>query len=349
LETVNNPVDESIAIVGAGLAGTLMACFLGQAGKQVALFERRPDPRQQGQERGRSINLALSTRGLHALQQVGLANEVLCDSVRMRGRMIHSWEGSLVFQPYGRGNEEVLHSVSRAGLNLLLVEAAARHPSVHMVFGQRCIGMDFEKRELEFLQNASKSIHKVKAKTVIGADGAYSALRLALQKRERGRFSQEYLDHGYRELTIPSGPGGKFQMEPNALHIWPRGNFMMIALPNADGSFTCTLFWPFEGRNSFAALTTEAEVLAYFNDQFPDVPALIPTLAHDFLNNATGALVTTRCHPWHFEDRIVLVGDACHAVVPFLGQGMNAAFEDCSVLDNCLTRHGADRAAAFAE
>ncbi len=333
----------TVTIVGAGLAGPLLACSLAQAGRRVDLYEKRSDPRLRGPERGRSINLALSTRGIHALRRVGLADEVLRASALMRGRMIHHPDRSLTFQPYGNDDSQALRSVSRAGLNLLLVEAAARLPGVRLFFDRKCTGMDLASGTLEFAEG------RIQAGFVVGADGVYSAVRSALQKQERFDYSQEYLGHGYRELTIPAGPGGAFPLEPGALHVWPRGAFMMIALPNSDGSFTCTLFWPFEGPNSFAALTNERDVLAYFELQFPDVPGLVPTLAHDFLHNPTGSLVTVRCRPWHHAGRVVLLGDACHAVVPFLGQGMNAAFEDCTVLADCLARHGANRTAAFVE
>src|SRR5262245_18712214 len=339
--------DPAITIVGAGLAGALMACYLGRAGQRVDLYERRPDPRNHGPERGRSINLALSVRGIHALREVGLADEVLKAGVLMRGRMIHHLDGSQTFQPYGKDDSEALHSVSRAGLNLLLVEAAARYASVRLFFGHRCVGLDLATGTLDFV--AGGQTVQVASDFIVGADGAYSAVRAAMQKQERFDYSQEYLTHGYKELTIPAGPGGAFRMERHALHIWPRGTFMMIALPNLDGSFTCTLFWPFEGPNSFAALKTEADVLAFFTEQFPDAVPLIPDLADEFLHNPTGALVTIRCQPWHHGRRAVLLGDAAHAVVPFLGQGMNAAFEDCTVLAACLARHSADREGAFAE
>jgi kynurenine 3-monooxygenase len=331
------------SIVGSGLAGALMACYLAKAGHRVALYEKRPDPRRTDQERGRSINLALSVRGIYALHEVGLADEVLRASILMRGRMIHARDGALTFQPYGKDDSEALHSVSRSGLNLLLVQAAARYTSVQMFFEHRCSGFDPRDGLLEFGNGA-----KVRGDVVIAADGAYSAVRSQLQRQERFNYQQDYLSHGYKELTIPAEPGGSFRMERNALHIWPRGSFMMIALPNADGSFTCTLFWPFEGPNSFAALKDEKAVVAFFKDQFPDAVPLIPTLAADFVHNPTGSLVTIRCHPWHMDGRVVLLGDACHAVVPFLGQGMNAAFEDCSVLNRCLAEHGTDLCRAFA-
>jgi kynurenine 3-monooxygenase len=339
--------DTPVTIVGAGLAGTLLACALGKAGRRVELYEKRPDPRAHGQDAGRSINLALSVRGLHALREIGLADDVIKSSILMRGRMIHGRDLSLAFQRYGKDDSEALHSVSRAGLNLMLVEAAGRLPSVRMHFAHRCTGLDLATGNLEF--HASGDTVRTKCEFILGADGAYSAVRAAMQKQERFDYSQDYLTHGYKELTIPPGLGVEFRMEPNALHIWPRGSFMMIALPNRDRSFTCTLFWPFDGPNSFAALTTEADALTYFRDQFPDVVPLIPDLGPAFLANPTGSLVTVRCRPWHVGDRVALVGDACHAVVPFLGQGMNAAFEDCTVLTQCLEKYGAERGRALAE
>jgi kynurenine 3-monooxygenase len=334
-------------IVGAGLGGTLMACYLARAGHAVDLYERRPDPRRGEQERGRSINLALSVRGLHALREVGLADEVLRSGILMRGRMIHAPDGTLTFQPYGKDDAEALVSVSRAGLNRALVEAAARHPSVRLFFRQRCVGLDLEGGLVELLDEQTGASAKVAAEVLIGADGAYSAVRGALQKQERFNYQQDYLSHGYKELTIPAGPAGSFRLEKHALHIWPRGSFMMIALPNQDGSFTCTLFWPYEGPHSFAALKSAADVEAYFREQFADAVPLLPNLAEEFLHNPTGPLLTIRCQPWHLGSRVVLLGDACHAVVPFLGQGMNAAFEDCTVLSACLKQHGPDWDRAF--
>ncbi len=334
-----------VCVVGAGLAGALLACYIGRTGRAVEVHEKRPDPRRGSAERGRSINLALSVRGIHALREVGLADDVLADSVLMRGRMIHARDGSLAFQPYGKDDSEALHSVSRAGLNRLLVKAAGAHPSVRVHFGHKCTGLD-PAGAAEFVDENGGTV-RVNAEAVIGTDGAYSAVRAWMQRREGFNYRQDYLSHGYRELTIPAGPGGEHRIEKHALHIWPRGNFMMIALPNLDGSFTCTLFWPFQGPNSFAALNTEADVLAFFRQEFPDAVPLIPDLADAFLHNPTGWLVTVRCQPWH-SGRAVLVGDACHAVVPFLGQGMNAAFEDCTLLVRCLGEAGWRWEEAFA-
>jgi kynurenine 3-monooxygenase len=337
----------NVAIVGAGLAGTLLACALARDGYRVDLHEKRPDPRRREAECGRSINLALSLRGVHALRQIDLAEEVLKTSILMRGRMIHPPNGERTFQPYGKDDVQALHSVSRAELNRLLIEAAARQPNIQMYFERKCIGFDVDAGTVQFVAGDSASRLDVAFDFLVGADGAYSAVRGQLQKFERFNYRQDYLSHGYKELTIPAGPDGAYRLEKHALHIWPRGNFMMIALPNCDGSFTCTLFWPFEGANSFAALQSERDILTFFQQQFPDAAALLPHLAEEFLHNPTGALVTIRCQPWHWDDRIVLLGDACHAVAPFLGQGMNAAFEDCTVLADCLRRHS-DRRAALA-
>jgi kynurenine 3-monooxygenase len=334
------PEQPTTVVVGAGLAGALFACYLGKIGRRVDLYEKRPDPRRGLTDRGRSINLALSVRGIHALREIGLADEVLRDSVLMRGRMIHARDGALAFQPYGKDDNEALHSVSRSRLNSLLIEAAARYETVHLFFDHKCTGLDLDSGVVEFLDEKQAS-RTVPAATIIGADGAYSAVRASMQKRDGFNYQQDYLTHGYKELTIPAGPNGTCKIEKNALHIWPRGNFMMIALPNLDGSFTCTLFWPLEGPNSFAALRTEKDVLAFFHNQFPDAVPLIPTLVEEFLTNPTGSLVTIRSQPWHIGGT-VLIGDACHAVVPFLGQGMNAAFEDCTVLYQCLLDSGWD-------
>jgi kynurenine 3-monooxygenase len=334
-------------IVGGGLAGALMACFLGKAGYRVDVYEKRPDPRGQDPEAGRSINLAISVRGIHALREIGLAEEVLRQAIPMRGRMIHSPAGRLAFQPYGKDDSESINSISRAGLNLALANGAARHDSVRLFFGHRCTGMDLHTGVLEMTRDGTEEPMYLPAETVIGADGAYSAIRGQMQKQERFNYQQDYLSYGYKELTIPPGRAGEFMMEKHALHIWPRHSYMLIALPNVDGSFTCTLFLPYEGHPSFAELTSGTDIVRFFQEQFPDAVPLMPSLVADFQKNPTGALVTIRCDPWHVRDKVVLIGDACHAVVPFLGQGMNAAFEDCVVLNQCLVQCGPDGEAAF--
>jgi kynurenine 3-monooxygenase len=335
-----------ITIVGSGLAGTLMACYLGRAGYRVELYEKRPDPRKDGSDRGRSINLALSVRGIHALREVGVADEVLRAAIAMPGRMIHGVDGSLHFQPYGKDPSKAIHSVSRAGLNIALLDAVERMPDVRVHFAHRCTGIDLTTNTLRLMQEVDQRSIEVPCETVIGADGAFSAIRATMQRQERFDYSQEYLPHGYKELSIPPADDGNFRTEPHALHIWPRERFMLIALPNQDRSFTCTLFFPYEGEHSFASLRTPDDVRRFFEQQFPDALPMMPTLTEDFFQNPTGSLVTIRCRPWHHEDRVVLIGDAAHAVVPFLGQGMNAAFEDCSMLAHCL-KALPDRASAF--
>ncbi|MGP1347724.1 MAG: FAD-dependent oxidoreductase [Phycisphaerales bacterium] len=343
-------------IFGAGLAGCLLAVYLARLGYQVELYERRPDPRAAGAERGRSINLALSTRGIDALQAAGIAERVLKDAIPMRGRMIHDRAGNLAYQPYGRDNIKAINSVSRSGLNIALLDEAERHKNIRIHFDRRATRCDLATSTVELVNSKGEPAGDVRCDVIIGADGAFSAIRGAMQRTDRFDYSQTYLQHGYKELTIPPsdapGAGGHnpFRIEKHALHIWPRGDFMMIALPNTDGSFTCTLFWPFEGENSFDRLRTPDHIRAFFEDQFPDAVPLIPDLVEDFTHNPTSSLVTVRCLPWHFGDRVVLIGDACHAIVPFFGQGMNAAFEDCKALAECLIQHpGSDLAPAFAE
>lgn len=341
---------KEITLVGAGLAGSLLTIFLARRGYAVQVYERRPDMRKVEIPAGRSINMAVSVRGIHALQQVGLDQTILSQAIPMKGRMVHALDGSLRFVPYGQREDEVIYSISRGRLNMILMDAAEQFPNVRLHFNRRCVEYDLENETLTLQDEARGKRLEVPGRRVIGTDGSASAVRLALQKRGgRFNFSQQFLEHGYKELTIPPGNGGSFRLEKNALHIWPRGGFMLIALPNADGSFTCTLFFPFEGEFSFATLDTEQKVLDFFQTQFPDAVPLMPTLTHDFFANPTGALVTIKCQPWHYEDRLLLLGDAAHAIVPFFGQGMNCAFEDCTYLDWCLEKHGDNWTAAFAE
>ena len=335
-----------VTVVGSGLAGTLLACYLGRSGFPVDLYEKRSDPRLSEGEHGRSINLALSVRGIHALREVGVADEVLAGAIAMPGRMIHDSSGHLHFQPYGKDASKAIHSVSRTGLNVALLNAAERCPGVRVFFGHRCTDIDLPMATLELADPHGEHV-RVPCELVLGADGAFSAVRARMQKQERFDYSQEYLSHGYKELTISPGPGGRFLLEKHALHIWPRQSFMLIALPNADASFTCTLFFPFEGPLSFASLRTPDDVTHFFREQFPDAAELMPGLAEEFFAHPTGPLLTIRCRPWHHDGRVALVGDACHAVVPFLGQGMNAAFEDCTLLCRCLTEQAPDWRAAF--
>ena len=326
-------------IVGAGLAGSLLAVYLARAGWKVEVVERRGDPRARRFIAGRSINLAISARGIKALRRAGLEDAVMKSAIRMGGRMVHPVAGAPGYQPYSADPTRAINSVSRSALNLALLDAAAAEPNVALAFDERCASVDFAKGEVTFVNDATGATRTATADLVVGADGAYSAVRGALQKTERFDYSQEFLGHGYKELHIPSvasGPHAPFAMEPNALHIWPRGESMMIALPNPDGSFTCTLFWRHDGAgSSFAAVRTGADALAHFRSVYPDAVPLMPTLAEDFEKNPVGVMVTVRCSPWT-RGRVTLVGDAAHAIVPFYGQGANASFEDCEALADAL-------------
>jgi kynurenine 3-monooxygenase len=359
----------SFVLIGSGLAGGLLAAYLGRRGHDVDLYERRADPREGNIIGGRSINLALSTRGIHALEQLGIADDVLRHAIPMRGRMIHDKSGDLHFAPYDVDPNKHINSIGRAALNTTVIEAAQRYPNVRVHFNYRCSDVDLESATADLVNSSAEAavlaapkpgergspasenqiIHS-RCDAVIGVDGAFSAVRQSMQlKIDNFEYDESYLAHGYKELTIPPGPDGSWQMEKNALHIWPRKSFMMIALPNPDGSFTCTLFWEFEGPRSFATTKTDDEVHEFFREEFPDALPLMPSLLEDFKQNPTGSLVTIRCAPWYYRDKVCLVGDAAHAVVPFYGQGMNAAFEDCVVLDECLAEFPQDRQRAFAK
>lgn len=337
---------ETITLVGAGLAGSLLAVFLARRGYAVEAYERLPDMRTTAISAGRSINLALSHRGIYALNRVGLDRRILSRSIAMRGRMIHAKNGEQHFIPYGKDESEVIYSVSRRDLNVELMNAAEETGSVKIHFERRCSNANFRERTLQFTDSGGNPLPAVAAQTVIATDGATSAVRMEMQKIERFDFSQSYLEHGYKELCIPPQTDGTHRMERNALHIWPRGHYMLIALPNLDGSFTCTLFLPYEGDPGFRELTSAAAIESFFETQFPDAKALMPTLTDDFLAHQTGSLITVKCFPWHVGDNALLLGDAAHAIVPFYGQGMNCAFEDCVVLDECLER-GESWEAAF--
>jgi len=329
-----------VTLVGGGLAGALLALMLARKGLRVTVYERRADVRVDQIEEGRSINLALSARGIHALSLVGLDAEVLARAIPMRGRFIHPVSGPCSLIPYGRKPDEVIHSVSRRGLNAQLLDALAREPGVAVHFQHRCTGYHLRTRTLTIRDEAAGREFTAEAPVVIGTDGAASAVRLSLMQSTRMNYSQEYLEHGYKELTIPPAADGSFRMEPNALHVWPRGGFMMIALPNPDRSFTCTLFLPFHGSPGFDALATPGDVAAFFGAAFPDAVPLLTELEDEFFRNPTGGLVTVRCAPWHHGGRVLLLGDAAHAIVPFFGQGMNCAFEDCEVLLGLFDQYG---------
>lgn len=331
-----------VILVGAGLSGSLLAVFLARRGKKVEIFERRPDMRKEHISAGRSINLALSERGIRALKSVGLLDPIMEIAIPMKGRMMHDKAGKLTYQAYGKNEHEVIYSVSRGELNKKLMDLAEAFPDVHIHFNTRCTGMNLAENKVQFINESTQKIFETEGETVIGTDGSASALRMEMMKAGRFNFSQEYLEHGYKELCIPPDENGNFRMDPHALHIWPRGSFMMIALPNPDKSFTCTLFFPYAGENGFDALDHPDKVKSFFESQFADAVPLMPTLLEDFMHNPVSSLATVRCAPWYIEDKLALLGDACHAVVPFFGQGMNCSFEDCVVLDEKMEQFGMD-------
>jgi kynurenine 3-monooxygenase len=339
---------KSITLVGAGLNGPLLALGLIKRGFQVQIYERRPDMRRVPISAGRSINLAISARGIHGLEQVGLWKKMQRIVVPMRGRMMHSISSELTFQPYGKDETEVINSISRADLNIALMNAA-EEAGVKIGFEQRCTGMDLKTGTIRLRDEHAIAERAVESEVVIACDGSGSAIRTEMLKLNRFNFSQEYLDYGYKELTIPADPNGEHALEKHALHIWPRGNYMLIALPNVDGTFACILFLPFEGPDSFAQLTSPAAVREFFEISFPDAVPLMPDLVKNFFGNPTGSMVTIKCSPWHVGNKALLVGDAAHAIVPFFGQGINCGFEDCTTLLGILDRSAPDWERVFAE
>jgi len=336
-----------VIIVGAGPVGSLLGIFLAERGNTVEIYERRPDPRLAGDREGRSINLALSRRGFDALEPAGLKEEIMALATPMKGRVIHPVSGALGFQPYGKDDSEVIYAVSRGELNRALLTAAEARPGVTIHFDQRCMDVDVKAKHAVFRNEVTGISYHAEADTIFGADGSGSVVRLAMSRVPRISSSQQYIEYGYKELTIPAGPHGKFQFEKNALHIWPRGGYMLIALPNLDGSFTGTLFFPFEGEESFDTLSHHLAVDQFFDKVFSDAARLIPDLAHRFLANPTGALATIAVTPWNIDDSVAVIGDAAHGIVPFLGQGLNCALESVVLLVELLDRSQGDWSNGF--
>jgi len=332
------PSQGGVNIVGAGLAGSLLAILLAKRGFKVTVYERRADPRGGVVDNGRSINLALAARGIRGLTLAGVFDRVMPLTIPMRGRMVHEFDGAAELQMYGVRPEEVIHSVSRADLNRVLIEAAAELPNVSFQFGQLCLGLAHDREVFEFRDEATGRISHCAAQPTIATDGAGSAVRDSLVAREVASVREEPLDHDYKQLTIPAHDG-KHVMDPNALHIWPRGGFMLIALPNLDGTFTATLFLARVGANSFEQLRNAGDVDGFFAREFPSARALIPGLTREWFEHPQGSLGTVYTRGWHMDGNVLLLGDAAHAIVPFHGQGMNCAFEDCAELMRMMDEH----------
>jgi kynurenine 3-monooxygenase len=341
-------MSKNFTVIGAGLVGSLLSIYLLKRGYNVTIYERRPDLRKNRISAGKSINLALSDRGWRGLQGVGIAEEIKKVAIPMKGRMMHDEKGNLTFQPYGT-DEQAIYSVSRGGLNCVLMDLAEKN-GAKIIYNERCTNVDLE-NAIAYFENAETGMKsEVKSDRIFATDGAFSAGRAQLQtSTDRFNYQQFYLEHGYKELCILPTVSGEFAMEKNALHIWPRGQFMLIALPNMDNTFTCTLFFPFEGEKSFATINTKEKMLEFFRTTFPDVIQLMPTLEVDYMNNPVSSLVTVKCTPWVYKDKLALVGDAAHAIVPFFGQGMNCGFEDCVVLNDLMEKYGEDWNKIFEE
>lgn len=332
---------ERVIIIGAGLVGSLLSIYLAKRGYKVNIYERRSDMRKQELAAGRSINLALSDRGIKALNEVGIMDEIKKISIPMPGRLIHNLDGSSVFQPYGKEGQAI-NSVSRGELNCKLIDLAEKH-GVKVFFNQECKSIDWTNNDVVLENDENGEKEKIKFDLLFGADGAFAATRLKhMLQHEKFDYQQYYIDCGYKELTIPAGKDGSFLLEKNALHIWPRKDYMLIALPNLDGSFTCTLFFPFEGEKSFDKLDNPEKVKSFFEKEFAEAIKLIPDLVDQFFRNPTSSLVTVKCFPWIREDNFTLIGDAAHALVPFYGQGMNCGFEDCLVLNDLIEKFNDD-------
>jgi len=337
---MNKP--QNILIIGAGLCGSLLALRLGQRGYRVTVMEKRPDLRKVDMSAGRSINLAFSDRGNKAMKLVGLETKVKALCIPMHGRMIHDTEGATFLSNYSGRDYEYINSISRGGLNALLLDEAEKYENVSIHFNRKCKSVDFEKTTALFYDYDSKTEFAEDTDVIIATDGAGSILRknYYLEKKFLFSFLQDYLTHGYKELAILPTDSGDYKTYKNALHIWPRGSFMLIALPNLDGSFTVTLFLSFdEGLYNFNNLTSPEKVSEFFKKEFPDALDLMPNLIEDFFKNPTSPLGTVKCSPWHYKGNTLLMGDAAHAIVPFYGQGMNASFEDVVEFNHILDAH----------
>lgn len=343
---------DSILIIGAGLCGSLLALRLAQRGYKVRLVEKRPDLRKVEVSAGRSINLAFSDRGIKAMDLVGITDKTLALCIPMKGRAIHDSNGEVFLSPYSGRSHEYINSISRGDLNGLLLTEADNHNNVAIDFNMKCLSVDIEKTIASFYDYETKATIEIDADIIIGTDGAGSVLRKSyyLERKFLFSYSQNFLSHGYKELSIPAKGQGGFRLEKNALHIWPRGAFMLIALPNLDGSFTATLFLSYDdGQYNFTNLTSSETISAFFKKEFPDAWDQMPNLTEEFKKNPVGPLGTVKCSPWNYLGNTLLMGDAAHAIVPFYGQGMNASFEDVIIFDEILEKHQGNWQASFKE
>jgi kynurenine 3-monooxygenase len=337
-----------LVVVGGGLVGSLLAVYMARRGHHIDVYDRQPDPRRSHAGGARpSINLTLCERGLAALATVGLKEQVLALAVPVKGRRIHALDGEISFQPYGN-HGEAIYSISRCDLGALLVKVAEQTPGVTYHFDQKCIHVDAPNATARFEHIPTGELTEVRSAKIFGADGAYSGVRLQLQKTQLFDYSQQYSCQGYKELTIPARPDGAWALQPDALHIWPRGNFMLIGFPNHNGTFACALYAPFHGESSFATLTSETRLLAFMREFFPDVVDEIPRLAEQFFSRSANTMMTVRCQPWSRSGNVLLLGDAAHAILPSYGQGANAGFEDVAVLERCMDTYGDDWESVFA-
>jgi kynurenine 3-monooxygenase len=337
---------QKIAVIGSGLVGSLLAIYLKKAGHTVHVYDRSPDIRKINFS-GRSINLVMSNRGWKTLEDIGLEDEIKKIGIPVDKRAIHIVDHDLNYQYYGKEGEAIF-SLSRGILNRKMIDLA-EEAGVEFFFEQKIWDVTLSTATLHIGESERGEWTEVNYDMVFGADGAFSRIRHRMQRQSMFNYSQEFLDIGYKELNIPANADGTHKLDKHSLHIWPRGKYMLMALPNLDGSFTCTFFMPFEGENSFESLKTIDDVTSFFTKNLPDTIDVIPKLAEDFFKNPTSTLVTMKCFPWTFEDKIALIGDACHAIVPFYGQGMNAGFEDITVLNQMMTKYGNDWKMIFSE
>ncbi len=341
--------EKSAIIVGAGLVGSLWAVYLSKAGYKVTIYERRSDIRKAEISAGKSINLALSVRGWTALDAVGVGDKVRDLAIPMTGRIMHSEEGDLSYQPYGQEGQAI-YSISRGGVNARMMDIAEQDGNATIHYNHHCNDVDLEAGKVQLINKETNETVHDQADVVFACDGAFSAVRYkGMQKLDRFDFSQDFIDDGYREILLPANEDGSYKMDKNALHIWPRGRFMLIALANEDGSFTCTLFMPYDGgENSFNSLDSKEKVDNFFKETFPDFYEMMPEIADAWEDHPLSSLAIMRSYPWH-HGKTAMMGDAAHATVPFYGQGMNGAFEDCTVMWRLMQKHNEDWEKVFAE